>query len=870
MGKLVKRTVKYSLIFLSLLIVALLAAPFFINVNDYKSIIVNKVEQATGRDVSIGDLHASLFPWVGVRMDDVRLANRPGFSDENFLRVKSLDVRLAMLPLLNRRVEIRRFVMDGPKLLLERDADGTGNWEDLLPEAKGVPKAKIGKPQAPGGASGPAAPATPRRVDNRGVSAAPGAIPRKSIPGRENILAALSANSLRMLNGKVHYRDMQSGRDITLSEFGVEMDDVQLKRPVHMHVSGKLSGDAFSLNAEVGPLGNLSGLSADKLPLQANIKAKSIALKHIAAFIPALTGLAQGALGVDARIEQRPDGLRVAAGTLTWHGVHEVESGWKLEMPKADRLKLEHLSIRADGEKLADISGSVRDIGRKAQYQLRINTPAISRDRLSSWIPDLRTMYAAHPAPWEQVRLGLLAAGDINHVELRDVQMVLDKELVQASGNIRFGAAPRARLRITARAFHADPWLPKPEKSNSVNTSELQIIPQARAEDVEIGQARIGKLQMDMGGARIIRTQPARGDIQQGSGAGTGHRPPARQPAGQTIQGNEGAAQQPAKYRLAGAATSTEPDLRFLKPWHVAIGLQVDHLFLHGLDLGHLQATISGKGGRFNLDPLRFELAGGQVSEKASLTVSRYPVRWSESVDIHGVQVQPVLIALADTDILKGVMQMETKLHGIGLLPDAAAGSLAGKGNVLLRDGMVKGFDIAGTLRNVMTFGQRSGPRHTDFSQLSGSFKVRNGIVKNDDLFMASPLFRLTGYGEVNLRNKSMDYHVKPRLVGTLAGQGDTETARKGLVIPLRITGPLDAPRVKVEMNLKTLIGNAGSIKGLIRGKGGLKGILQGVLKGNAPDAVGPASSSPPAASPPPDNPVERMRKRLKQLLPGF
>ncbi len=867
MDKLVKRTVKYSLIFLSLLIVALLAAPFFINVNDYKSVIVNKVEQATGRDVSIGDLHASLFPWVGVRMDNVRLANRPGFSGGNFLQVKSLDVRLALLPLLSRQVEIKRFVMDGPKLLLERDAGGAGNWEDLLPGTKS------GKPQSSGGVSGPAsgssAPAMPRRVDHQGASA-PGAIRRKPISGRGDILAALSANSLRMLNGEVRYRDMQSGRDIALSEFSVEMDDVQLKRPVHVHASGKLSGDAFSLDAEVGPLGDLGGFSVDKLPLQANIKAKSIALKKIATFIPALTGLAQGALGVDARIEQRPDGLRVAAGTLTWHGVHEVETGWKLEMPKADRLKLEHMSIRVDGEKVAGVSGSVRDIGRKAQYQLRINTPAISRDLLSSWMPDLRTMYAAHPAPWEQVRLGLLAAGDVSHVELRDVQLVLDKELVRASGNIRFGAAPRVRLRIAAGALHADPWLPKPEKSNSANASELHIIPQARAEDAKMGQARIGKRNMDMGGARIVRTQPVRSDIQQQAGAGTDHRPPDRQPAGQAKQDDEGAGQQPAAYRLAGAATSTEPDLRFLKPWHIAVGLQVDHLFLHGLDLGHLQATLSGKGGKFKLDPLRFELAGGQVSEKASLTVSRYPVRWSESVNIRGVQVQPVLMALADTDILKGVMQMETKLNGVGLLPAAAAGSLTGNGNVLLRDGMIKGFDIAGTLRNVMTFGQQSGPRHTDFSQLSGSFKVRNGIAKNDDLFMASPLFRLTGYGEVNLKNRSMDYHVKPRLVGSLAGQGDTETARKGLVIPLRIVGPLDAPRVKVEMNLKTLIGNAGSIKGLIKGKGGLKGILQGVLKGNAPDAAGPAPSSPPPTSPPPDNPVEQLRKRFKGLLPGF
>jgi len=92
MNKAARKTVKYSLILLALLAVALLAAPFFIDINHYKGLIIEKAEQATGRGVEIGGLHASFFPWVGVRLDDVRIANRQGFSNEDFLQVKSLDV----------------------------------------------------------------------------------------------------------------------------------------------------------------------------------------------------------------------------------------------------------------------------------------------------------------------------------------------------------------------------------------------------------------------------------------------------------------------------------------------------------------------------------------------------------------------------------------------------------------------------------------------------------------------------------------------------------------------------------------------------------------------------------------------------------
>jgi len=811
MNKLTRKTAKYSLIFLVLLAVALLVAPFFIDANHYKGLILEKVEQATGRKVDMGNLHASFFPWIGMRIDDVHMANRQGFPGEDFLQVKSLDVRLALLPLLSGKYEIGRFVLDSPKVFLERDASGSGNWEDLFSTA--------GK-SAPAGA---------------GNGAKTSATPEGGAP-----LIALSAKSLRMLNGEVHYRDVRSGSDITVTELGVEVGGVQLDQPVRAHVSGKLSGDAFSVKAEIGPMGDLSTFNIDRLPVQADIEAKSIALEKIAGFVPAMAKLGKGTLGIDARVEQRPDGLRVTAGTLSLHGTHAAEVAWNIEMPKQDRLKINHVVLRAEGEKTAEMTGSVHGIGHRLQYEVRVKTPWLKREQLSSLWPNLQTLYAAHPTPWKQVKLGLLAAGDVNHAELRDLQLMMDEDLVQASGNVRFGAEPFVRLRVASKNLHVDPWLPQPEKIEARNriihgNQRVQLIPDAHADDARIGQQQSESRKAATAGARIDQSQPDK---------------------------------IPANTEIA-----KEPDLRFLKPWHVIAGVQVDHLFVHGLDLSLLHAAIDGKRGVFNLDPFQFELAGGQVSEKASLNVGRYPARWRESAKVRGVQVQPVLKALAGTDMLAGIMQMDTKLSGVGLLPKAATRRLNGTGNVLLRDGMIKGFDIAGTLRNVTTLGQQSGPKQTDFSQLSGSFKIKNGVASNDDLFMASPLFRLTGYGQINLVSRNMDYHVKPRLVGSLAGQGDTAAARKGLEIPLGITGPLDAPMVKVEMDIKTLMGNVGGIKELIKkGKGGgwkqiLKGALQkGSGSGNATSPAAPGTS--PAPSQAPAKPAEQILRKLN--IPRF
>ena len=74
----IRRTIKISLAILALVVVALLVAPWFINVEHYKPRIAKAIEDATGRPVQIGEIHASLFPWIGVRLKDVSLAARPG------------------------------------------------------------------------------------------------------------------------------------------------------------------------------------------------------------------------------------------------------------------------------------------------------------------------------------------------------------------------------------------------------------------------------------------------------------------------------------------------------------------------------------------------------------------------------------------------------------------------------------------------------------------------------------------------------------------------------------------------------------------------------------------------------------------------
>jgi AsmA family protein len=123
------RIVAIGLGTVALLLVAAIAYVMSIDFDSYRPLLAERVKAATGRDFAIAgrlDLALSLNPTLTV--SDVRLANPPGFSRPDMATIAKLEGQIALLPLLSRRVEIRRFTLSGADILVETDAQGRGNW----------------------------------------------------------------------------------------------------------------------------------------------------------------------------------------------------------------------------------------------------------------------------------------------------------------------------------------------------------------------------------------------------------------------------------------------------------------------------------------------------------------------------------------------------------------------------------------------------------------------------------------------------------------------------------------------------------------------------------------------------------------------
>ncbi len=245
--------------------------------------------------------------------------------------------------------------------------------------------------------------------------------------------------------------------------------------------------------------------------------------------------------------------------------------------------------------------------------------------------------------------------------------------------------------------------------------------------------------------------------------------------------------------------------------------------FLEGLNLngvveiGRLKAAnltatavhlgVKAAGGRLNVTPSA-TLYQGKLSGALAIAATQ-PPSLALQQQLTGVQVGPLLRDLNGTDRLEGRGTVTVDLSGQGASVEALKKALRGTVAFQLNDGAIKGVNIAETLRQAKAAlatlrGKQveatSGEKKTDFSELSGTFLLKDGIARNDDLRGKSPLLRLAGAGTVDIVNDTLDYLLKATVVATSKGQGGAELAElRGITVPVRVTGPLAQPRYEFD-----------------------------------------------------------------------
>lgn len=255
--------------------------------------------------------------------------------------------------------------------------------------------------------------------------------------------------------------------------------------------------------------------------------------------------------------------------------------------------------------------------------------------------------------------------------------------------------------------------------------------------------------------------------------------------------------------KASGKTAETPVDLSALKGLDANGKVQVGALQARGLKLAKVKADIKAANGRAEIGPHSAELYGGSVD--GAITAQADGNRVTVKEKLTSINIGPLLRDFAQQDRLEGRGNLALDVAALGPTVEAMKKALNGSARLDLKDGAIKGIDIAGALRKAKAKlgGEQaqaaSQTEKTDFSEFSASFVIKNGVARNEDLDVKAPLFRITGSGDIDIGHSKIDYVTKVAVVGTTQGQGGAELAElRGLTVPVHLSGPFDNLAYKV------------------------------------------------------------------------
>ena len=268
---------------------------------------------------------------------------------------------------------------------------------------------------------------------------------------------------------------------------------------------------------------------------------------------------------------------------------------------------------------------------------------------------------------------------------------------------------------------------------------------------------------------------------------------------------------QPDSPPLSGEAILLPLDM--LRALNLNGTLKVGQLKAAGMKINDIHLNVSAKKGKIRLRP-RAALYNGTYQGNLALDAQNNPPRINLNDNrLSHVQASPLLMDLLGDDKLSGTTNLTAQLTAEATTLARLKNTLAGTIRFSFLDGTFKGFNLGYTLRQARSLIKRQPApkpeaKQTDFASLRGSFVAQNGILYNEDLELKSPLLRVNGRGNLAMNNQQLNFILNTAVVDTTKGQGGKELEElKGIIIPVNVTGKLDAPTAQLDAHaLETLL----------------------------------------------------------------
>lgn len=275
-----------------------------------------------------------------------------------------------------------------------------------------------------------------------------------------------------------------------------------------------------------------------------------------------------------------------------------------------------------------------------------------------------------------------------------------------------------------------------------------------------------------------------------------------------------------------GRWSETPLQLDRLRPFDANVELTCGSIAARGLAIGRTLARLDLERGVLTLDVREAELYGGSASAKVTVDASDpASAGLAISLKMRGCQSEPLLRDGWSCDRLSGAGDLDLAATSRGASERELVAALRGNGRFVLRDGALRGVNLVGMVTRVATAFSGNDSDRTEYSELAGTFTVENGVVRNEDLFLRSPLVHVGGAGRVDLSSRSVDYRVSPKFVAPLVAQ--LGLGSPGVSTPVLVRGPWS--KLRYEPDLAGLAMNVVDVPvDVLKGVAGLPGRVLG------------------------------------------
>jgi AsmA protein len=539
MGRLLKIILAAIAIIILLIIIAIVALPFFFDPNDFKPEIQAAVKDSTGRELVIeGDLALSVFPWLGVTTGELTLSNAAGFPQAHFAKISASHVKVKVLPLLSKKLEVSRIELKGLDLNLAKNSQGISNWDDLT-------QAKTHDEQ-------------PQQPTDKKEEVSP--------------LAALVLGGISIEQAHIVWDDQQSGAHTEINDFNLTTGQLFFNQPIDIDLSLQVINREPDVTKVIELSTDLTVNDALTIINVANLKLKNVATgkaipggtltSHLQSDIA--INLAQNTVSISGLTLNLDDvteeklkvslvsdaDINLAEKTITTTGLNLTVNGLMQNKLNAhlladvavnlaqQTLSISGLKLDAGGLHLsADITGTQIQDNPVLKGPIHLAPFNLAQFLKSLDIP-LPEMKDASALSQLSVAFNLLATK--NSADINNLAITLDDSHITGSAQVKNFAQPASKFNIAIDSIDLGRYLaPKTEDDpNIVATPASAAVAAAQLFPIETlrafksdGQLSIGTLivdQLSMKGVSlklnsnqgIIKTQQSVEQLYQGSYSG--------------------------------------------------------------------------------------------------------------------------------------------------------------------------------------------------------------------------------------------------------------------------------------------------------------------------------------------------------------